>query len=97
MTHQIENFSLRIERQFEKNIKNFITDNARDFCNTETHEFFAGMRHYSCNFMCIYTSAKRVSRKKKIGIIEVKGRTVLLRSNAHKFLWEEGMITATRL
>ena len=40
VTIKIKNFTQIIHRQYEKQVKAFRTDNAKDFCNAELQQFF---------------------------------------------------------
>ena len=85
-----------VERQFEKRIKIFRTDNAEKICNQELQSYFTKLEIIH-ETLCAYTPQQNGVAEQRIGIIQEKGRALLLQSQAPIFLWDEAMLTATCL
>ena len=85
-----------IERQFEIGIKNIRTNNAKDFINHDLQNFYAnfGIVHETS---CAYTPQQNGAAERRIGLIQEKGRALLIHSNTPSFLWGEAKLTATCL
>ena len=85
-----------VERQFDRKIKRIRTDNAKDFVNHEFQNFCteSGIIHETS---CAYTPQQNDIAERRIGLVQEKGRALLIQSNAPLFLWGEAMLTATYL
>ena len=69
-----------VERQFDRRIKRIRTDNAKDFINHEFQKFCTelGIIHETS---CAYTPQQNGIAERRIGLIQEKGRSLLIQSN----------------
>ena len=91
----IQEFYKMIQRQFNVDIKKFITNNTKDLCNIELSHFLSkGVLHETS---CVYSPQHNGVVEQKIGHIMEKKRALILQSQAPKELWGEAILIATQL
>ena len=93
---KIKQFVQMIERPFKKGIKIIRTDNAKDSINHDLQNFYAnlGIVHQTS---CAYTPRQNGVAERRIGLIQEKGKALLIHSNTPSSLWGEIMLTTTYL
>ena len=93
---KVKQYVQMIDRQFEQKVKVIRTDNAKDFLNNDFYQYCneLGIIHETS---CAYTPQQNGVAERRIGIIQEKGRALIIHSNAPTFLWGEAMLTATYL
>ena len=83
-SNAIENYFNMIRRQFDISIKQFRSDNAREFFNYHLSTFFEkqGVVHESS---CVNTPQQNGVAERKIGHVTTMARTLLLHYNVPKY------------